>query len=84
MNIWAKEPWRRQPQPSVEQRRQDRQARQVVTQEWNAAQEPLIDLSGLVDVVAQATLVAAGYHRPKLGNWKRRRYDSDRQPARGN
>ena len=47
---------------------------------WQAEQErleeleePLEELDGVCDLLMKATLIGAGYHRHKRGEWRRRR-----------
>jgi hypothetical protein len=36
-------------------------------------EEPLEELDGVCDLLMKATLIGAGYHRHKRGEWRRRR-----------
>ena len=58
----------------------DRAERQAERAEERAAREPLdaasallVELGAKLDAVVGATLTAAGYHRHKRGEWRRRR-----------
>jgi cysteine sulfinate desulfinase/cysteine desulfurase-like protein len=68
----------------VEQRRQARQRARAVLQaeiqQRLAVLAALEQLSALADLLAQATLVAAGYHQHHRGEWRRRRAQAS--PAR--
>ena len=62
---------------AVVQRRQkrglERDASQVFERELQIAAAPVAELCGLMDELAHAALVCAGYHRPKRGKWRKRR-----------
>jgi hypothetical protein len=64
-----------------EQRRAERQARRrALTADrecWHTAAEPSKALAAGTDLLLQAALLAAGYHRPNYGRWRRWRHDPD-------
>jgi hypothetical protein len=60
-----------------QQREAERAARQAERAELEALDAPLNELNDLADLVARAALVAAGYHRHKRGEWRRRRAQRD-------
>jgi len=58
----------------------ERRRREVETARWIEERECLESLDGLTEelyeaaeVLAEAALVAAGYHQPKRGEWRKRR-----------
>jgi len=61
----------------IERRKNERAAQAKVlraeTQRHAAATAPLDELFELIDLLAGATLVSAGYHRHARGEWRHRR-----------
>jgi hypothetical protein len=56
------------------QRREKQMARWRELQgELDAGEVPVNELSGFLDVLVRATLLAAGYHQHKRGEWRKRR-----------
>ncbi len=58
-------------------RREEREAKAAAErserEEWRAMDAQLLALCGLADTLATWSLEAAGYHRHKRGEWRRRR-----------
>ena len=59
--------------------RMDREVLRAEIANWSAACASLCEFILLTDLVAKASLLAAGYHRHHQGDWRRRR---DRQKTR--
>jgi hypothetical protein len=57
----------------AELRRAERRARARSQARLEAAEAASRELAELADLLARATLVAAGYHRHDRGTWRRRR-----------
>ena len=55
-----------------------REARRKQLQEFDQADEVLGDLYEAVETITRAALYASGFHRHKMGEWRRRRGE-DRQ-----
>jgi hypothetical protein len=70
----------------VEERRAARLAEQAARNAEQArvaaAERPLRELRNMVHLLVRVVLEAAGYHLHR-GQWRRRRYDSDRNTDRG-
>jgi hypothetical protein len=60
-----------------EQREAERAARRAKRAELEALDAPLNELNDLADLLAHAALVAAGFHRHKRGEWRKRRAHRD-------
>jgi hypothetical protein len=60
------------------QRREvERAARQAERANVDALDAPLDELNDLVELLARAALVAAGYHQHKRGEWRKQRVQRD-------
>jgi hypothetical protein len=61
--------------------RADRLAREALARaerlDLTALDAPLAELDDLADLLAEAALLAAGFHRYNRGEWRRRRVHSD-------
>ena len=56
-----------------EEREQEREAFRAWKQDLASLDEPLEELNSLVDKLAHAALLAAGFHQHRRGEWRRRR-----------
>ena len=54
-------------------RDRDREARRVERVAWGAAEQLLNELTARSDLLVAAALLAAGYHRHHMGEWRKRR-----------
>ena len=69
-------------------RRADRraalEARRAEEARWRAALTPLVELCRAADLMARATLLAAGYHRHSRSSWRKRHvHDNANAPEAG-
>src|SRR5262249_23019262 len=56
-----------------QEREEARESRKAERAELEALDAPLDDLDALVNLLARAALLAAGFHQHKRGEWRRRR-----------
>ena len=64
---------RRQADRRREERRAARQAALGVLASFDEAAQALAVFDGSAELVLQAAMIAAGFHHPKQGSWRRRR-----------
>jgi hypothetical protein len=55
------------------QKRVQREARQAERRAWEAACGPLAELAAVANLLTNAVLLSAGYHRHHQGEWRRKR-----------
>ena len=60
-----------------EERFRERADRAAAAAAWVTADGPLAELIGLSDLLAEAALLTAGFHRHHLGEWRRCRERGD-------
>ncbi len=60
-----------------EQREYEREAWRIEREEFEAFDETITKVCQMADVIAQAAMVAAGFH-PRRGEWRRRRVQNER------
>jgi hypothetical protein len=59
------------------QRQAERERRRADEERWAASDSPLEMLVAATDMVVEAALLAAGYHRHAMGDWRKRRGHGD-------
>jgi hypothetical protein len=65
-------------------RRAVMEARRAEEARWRAALTPLVELCRAADLMARATLLAAGYHRHSRSSWRKRHvHDNANAPEAG-
>ena len=65
-------------------RRAASEARRAEEARWRAALTPLVELCRAADLMARATLLAAGYHRHSRSSWRKRHvHDNANAPEAG-
>ena len=65
-------------------RRAAMEARRAEEANWQAALAPLRELCRVADLMARATLLAAGYHRHSRSSWRKRHvHDNANAPEAG-
>jgi hypothetical protein len=63
-------------------RERQRESRRAERAAWEAARTPLRELERVTDLLVNAALVAAGFHRHDRGQWRRRHTHDGNTAAR--